>query len=86
MKFDNVLRKNLPNYLKAYQITVDAIVDKNDEYVFVNNGKEEENFLNWLYKGQRYSIYMRMINLLLNKSGNAISKNGLDHLIWYTNK
>lgn len=96
MKFDSVLRDNLPKYLRAYKITVEQVLNEYDEErnefsIYKNNKKdkkdrEEEIFLNWLYKDQKYPIYIRMINLLIEKAGNKISKNGLDHLIWYTNK
>ena len=93
MKFDSVLRENLPKYLRAYSVSVELVLnnydkESNEFKKFKKNKKdnEEEVFLNWLYKKQKYSIYMRMINLIIEKSGNRISKNGLDHLIWYTNK
>ena len=93
MKFDSVLRDNLPKYLRAYNVSVDQVLNINDKErrefsKFKKNkkDKEEEMLLNWLYKEQKYPIYIRMINLLIEKTGNQISKNGLDHLIWYTNK
>ena len=93
MKFDSVLRDNLPKYLRAYKVSVDQVLNINDKErsefsKFKKNkkDKEEEMLLNWLYKEQKYPIYIRMINLLIEKTGNQISKNGLDHLIWYTNK
>lgn len=93
MKFDSVLRDNLPEYLRAYKVSVDQVLNINDKErsefrKFKKNekDKEEEMLLNWLYKEHKYPIYIRMINILIEKTGNQISKNGLDHLIWYTNK
>ena len=86
MKFDSVLKEKLPDYLRAYKVNVDQIIEEDDNYKPDKGSNKEEKFLNWLHKEQKYSIYMRMIKELLKASGNKISKNGLDHLIWYTNK
>lgn len=93
MKFDSVLRENLPKYLRAYKISVGQVLNKDaeeykcfNEYKHAKKDNEEEKFLNWLFEKQKYSIYMRTIEMLLKASKNSISKNGLDHLIWYTNK
>ena len=93
MKFDNVLKSNLPKYLRAYNISIEQILNNEkkeiitfNEYKRNKKDGDEEILLNWLYKEQKYPIYLKMIKLLIEASGNKISKNGLDHLIWYTNK
>lgn len=93
MKFDSVLRENLPKYLRAYKVSVEQVLNKDaeeykcfNEYKHAKRDNEEGKFLNWLFEKQKYSIYMRTIEMLLKASKNSISKNGLDHLIWYTNK
>jgi len=91
MKFDTVLRKNLPRYLKIYKLSINEILN-NDEYInFMNKFKVNENniefkFIEFLYDASRYSLYIRTIEKLIEATGEKISKNGLDHLIWYTNK
>lgn len=68
--YDSVLRKALPLYLKKYEIEDPRI---NDDYAVGN-----------------YKLYQHAIDELREKveqiNNEKISRNGLDHLLWYAHK
>jgi hypothetical protein len=71
--YDNVLAKTLADYANAYKIY--QSFNKNVKY----NEKSFEKY-------EDYKMYSDVIDALRRKSVFHISRNGLDHLLWYANK
>lgn len=76
--YDGILRKALPLYAKEYNADSPLLID--------------ENKMKW-YQYPNFSYYKQYRDLIdeirehaAERHGKKISRNGLDHLIWYTYK
>lgn len=74
--FDRVVNNNLEKYAKRYGITFEK--------------KELKDLKSWEEIKKYYQDYQDAINEILNEAeklnGERISRNGFDHLIWYSSK
>lgn len=75
--YDNVLARVIPDYAREYG------VDKNSSILI--DGKLEE-YKKADDKAAYYSAYQKLIEDIIRKGKEPISRNGFDHLLWYTNK
>lgn len=91
-KFCHFLAFNLfseGNYRDAYSI-YDKVVKDNLGYYYKHYMKENEDTLCNLNKDgnlvKLYQNYQFIIDKILDKIDHIISRNGFDHIVWYTNK
>lgn len=73
--YDTVLSENLIKYAKHYGVTINGAIPTRKLLT-----PNEENL------SESYSIYQKMIADIITASGNLISRNGLDHLLWFSHK
>ena len=76
--YDSILKNYLPLYYKYY-------VENNEKYEEFKNMLKKDDTDRFFY--ETYLGYIdEIINNIEKKYGEKISRNGLDHLIWYYHK
>jgi len=69
--YDGIVVKALPKYLAHYKIT-----DETFAKITTNKFPKGEAY-------KVYNIYRKAVDAVIKASGNNISRNGFDHILWY---